>query len=589
MRTLRAALRDEEVGEFGRVYTEEAAGRSHLFPDCLATRPVSEGYGEEDLARDLPGLAPEIAAQANVRVVDLDAAEGGEVPGARTDEEFARAAADHGWGSTVMTASGQPPVAANAPAIRARMDLTKFWCFRESNEWSDSDEFYWAACAAADEGTRRTSVTREFEDVDKGETHYFDANTTVFDGLVRNALIVHIECWEKDQGSQETVRRMLDQMTTELRTTAEKLALMPLGDWESSPHYSAMGGMLADLAYALINASADDWVAGHVFTYDRAALQRLSATEFKAAAFDDPTRQEGANDLYTRIDVSEKIALLTRTGSTWSAPAQHWPTARIADAPALAMVGTTLYCAIRSLDNRLYLSRRDTAGQWSPFERIGELLTRHSPALAAHMGKLYLAYTGMGNELEVLFSANGADWSAQVQPPGRAETGPTLGSRDNVLHCAYSAAGTVYYNYSQNSAATSWTQSYSVPGTSTVLTPAFATTPGLLHLAYRHAADGWIYSTVNTSSGWGATTRTDMRTPSAPALAASGDTLYCTVRGDDNKLWVSSASIEAGRPNPNLGWNGLAVADGPSRTYSAPALAMLPGNQPCFVYRAAEL
>ncbi|MFD3701326.1 hypothetical protein ACFWUZ_35355 [Streptomyces sp. NPDC058646] len=371
VRTLGAALPDEEeVGEFGRVYTEEEAGRSHLFPDCLALRPVSEGYGEEDLARDLPALAAEIAAQPNVRVIDLDAAEGNEPPGSRTDEEFARAAAAHGWGSTVMTASEEPAVAADAPAIRARMDLTHFWCYRESNEFSGSDEFYWAACAAADEGTRKTSVTRVFGDVDKGETHSFGPDTTVFDGLVKNALIVHIECWEKDHGSQETVRRMLDEMTTELRTTAEKLALMPLGDWQASEHYSAMSGMFAELAYALIQAAADDWVAGHVFTYDRAALQRMSATVYKVGPFEDPSRQEGANDLYARINVSDKVALLTRAGSAWSAPTQPWPAGTTADAPALAMVGTTLYCAVRTLDNRIHLSRRDAAGRWSPFAPI---------------------------------------------------------------------------------------------------------------------------------------------------------------------------------------------------------------------------
>ncbi|MFD5512609.1 RICIN domain-containing protein [Streptomyces sp. NPDC127051] len=299
---LRAVLADdEELREFGQVYSEEAAGRSHLFPDCLSARPVSEGYSEADLLRDLPSLAGEIAAQRNVRVVDLDAVDGKGGPGFRTDEEFEGAA--HGWGATVMTASGQEPEAANAPAVYARMSLTKFSCLRESNEWSGSDEFYWAVCAAADEGTKKAVATRTFGDVDKGETHKFDSGTIAFEGMVKNALIVHIECWEKDQGSQATVQRMLAEMTTELRTTAQKLALLPLGDWQASEHYSAMAGMLAELAYALIQASTDDWVDGHVFTYDRAALQRLSGTEFKVSRFEDTSKQEGSNDLYARIDV----------------------------------------------------------------------------------------------------------------------------------------------------------------------------------------------------------------------------------------------------------------------------------------------
>ncbi|MFD3701327.1 hypothetical protein ACFWUZ_35360 [Streptomyces sp. NPDC058646] len=202
------------------------------------------------------------------------------------------------------------------------------------------------------------------------------------------------------------------------------------------------------------------------------------------------------------------------------------------------------------------------------------------------MGKLYLAYTGMGNELQILSSANGTDWSDQVQAPGMASTGPALGSRDNVLHCVFSFLGIVCYTYSLNSAATSWTQFTPVPNALSALTPAFATTPGVLHLAYRHAADGWVYSTVNTSSGWGQTIATHQRTPAAPALAASGNTLHCATRGDDNKIYISSATIDAGRADPNLGWSGPALVAASPRTYSAPALA---DNQSCLVYRAAEL
>ncbi|MFG2596291.1 hypothetical protein [Streptomyces sp. NPDC048462] len=329
VQVLAAVLPDEEeVRDFGQVYTEESVGRSHLFPDCLATRPVTEGYAEEDLARDLPALAPEIAAQTNVRVVDLDAVEGAGVRGARTDEEFARAAAEYGWGATVMTASGQEPAPANAPAIHARMSLTKFWCYKESNEWSASDELYWAVCSAADEGSERAAATREYEDVDKGETHFLDPNTIMFEGMVKNSLIVHIESWEKDQGSQADVQRMLAQMTTRLRTTAEKLALLPMGDWEASDAYSALAGMLADLVLALINMAADDWVAGHVFTYDRAALQRLSGPEIKLGYFGG-SQYEGGTELYGRIDVAttdvNNIALITGNGTTWNTQACPGP------------------------------------------------------------------------------------------------------------------------------------------------------------------------------------------------------------------------------------------------------------------------
>ncbi|GHD82269.1 RICIN domain-containing protein [Streptomyces goshikiensis] len=318
VQALGTVLEVDEVGDFGRVYAEEKGGLAAVFPPCLAGREISEGYSKADLESDLPALAGEIAAQANVRVIDLDAAEGAQYPGVRTEEDYTRGAAAHGCGATVVTASAQEQVPNGAATVHATLNLTKFHCNRESNEWSGSDEFFWAACTAADKGAKRAMATRTFGDVDKHETHNFDADTTVFEGPVKGALVVHLECWEKDQGSQATIQRMLNEMTTSLRTTAEKLALLPLGEWQSSEAYSAMAGMLADLAHALIQASADDWVAGHVFTYDRAALNRLSGPEFKVGLFEDPSKQEGSCDLYARISVTE----MENRGLTLS-PGEH--------------------------------------------------------------------------------------------------------------------------------------------------------------------------------------------------------------------------------------------------------------------------
>ncbi|MFJ7063159.1 hypothetical protein ACIQVA_36795 [Streptomyces microflavus] len=582
VKTLGGVLSEGEALGFGQVYAQEEAGRSRLFPDCLASRPVDAGYSAEDLARDLPALAAEVSAQANVRVIDLDAADGGQVRGARTDEEFVRASAAYGYGAVVVTASGQS-VAAGALAIEVRMDLTKFWCYSESNEWSGSDEIFWAACCAADEGSERTIATRVYGDVDKGETHHLDANSTVFQGAVNKALVVHIECWEKDQGRQETVRRMLDEMTTELRTTAEKLALLPLGDWQSSEHYTALAGMLADLAYAIVQASGDDWVAGHVFAYDRSALQRLAGTEFKAGAFQgEIEKADGAHDLYARIDATSPyfndVSLVTYGGTGWTAPAQPWPHSKTPAAPALALHEGLLYCAVRGMGNHVYVSRRESDGRWSAFGQVPGAVTEHGPALASYMGKLYVAYTGADAKGYYATSARGDQWSdPKIVSNGHpCSTGAALAVSDGRLWYASTDVNT---NFMISSLAVgAWWPLTHFEAFRTRSTPALTQFQGTLHLAYR-GLDNRVFTTRR--GGLDEYPWTDPlvhlgSSTTSPALGVRGDTLYCAIRDQNDRLHIAG--------NPGTGWGTLQPLPTNVITKSEPALATT-GDNLFVVYR----
>ncbi|WP_322872192.1 phosphatidylinositol-specific phospholipase C domain-containing protein [Streptomyces goshikiensis] len=276
---------------------------------------------------------------------------------------------------------------------------------------------------------------------------------------------------------------------------------------------------------------------------------------------------------------SNDIGLLTHTGSAWSAPALPWPGSKTPDAPALAPLGGKLYCAVRGLGNQIYISRLE-AGKWSGFVRVASLLTHHAPALTAFNGKLYLAYTGTNaNEPNILSSADGTTWSSQTRLPGRADTGPALAVRDNVLHCAYGASGEIWYNWSTNSAATSWTKSYQVPGAGTAHAPALATHQGKLYLAYRRTLSGKITIHTNTSSGWGASIDLPGTTLSTPALGVRGTTLNCVVRGGDDKLWHSSLN--------GTSWSSFQKINETTTTLSGPAIAAPDANNLYLVYRSA--
>ncbi|MFB6514922.1 hypothetical protein ACFCW4_31215 [Streptomyces virginiae] len=579
---------EEELGELGRVYREESATRASAFPDALARLPLSEGYSTQDLRRDMAGgIAEEIARQANVRVLDLDAVEGTPVPGSRSDEEFARGVVAHGFGATVVTASGRAAAVQGRAPIRARLTMSNFWCWRESNEWSDSDELFWAACSSADDGGERTMCTREYQDVDKGETHRFDANTVVFDGPVDKALIVHVECWEKDQGSEAEVRRLLATMTTELRYTAEELRDVPSPKWEEQAGLIGMLGMFADLVEALINARKDDFVDAHVWTFDRPALERLAGSEFKSV-FYDTSHQEGAFDLYIKFDVTQPAAAnspaaVTHNGSRWTPPQPLVAGAKTLTAPALALHNGSLYCAIRTPSNQIHLSRHDGT-RWLPFTRVADLTTRHAPALASYKGRLHLAYTGTyAQETNILSTANGTDWSPQSRLPGLpSNSAPALAVRDNALHCAWTSI--MFSPLTWTTDGVTWASgNHTIPYVTTAHAPALATHQGKLYMAARDLFTGRIVVNTNTAAGWSNTPITRAgRTIDTPALGVAGNTLHCAVRGEDDRIWLSSLT------GTNTTWSDFRPITETGQTFCAPAAASTPTGDLHLAYRSSD-
>lgn len=303
---------DEEVLDYGRLYREE--DRSVLFPDCLARRPIEEGYGSEDLRRDLPGLSEEIAAQPNLRVIDLDAPEVGAADAAQAQEEFDRAKAAYGYGATVMTASKRAlkayePQGAAAPLLPLKVKLTmlRFYCSKESNELSGSDELFWVTCAAADEGYKQTRYTRVYGDVDALENHAFDDNSFIFDGTVHESLVATIEAWEKDHGSQKKIHQKLKELEGAFHQTADQLSYLPYKDWNYAQPFLALAGFLVAMIGALVNAMEDDFINDETLTYDRAALWALHEQGNLYIDFNgrkEPGRGEGQYRLTVRSDVS---------------------------------------------------------------------------------------------------------------------------------------------------------------------------------------------------------------------------------------------------------------------------------------------
>ncbi|MCZ1008415.1 glycoside hydrolase [Streptomyces lydicus] len=585
---MRGLFSDEEVCDFGRVYQEEAALRPQLFPDSLAKRPVEEGYASEDLARDLPLLRAEVAAQPNVSVVDLDAPTAEGQGGTLDSEEFMGGVDAYGHGATMVTASGHQATQ-SLVSMQAALRLHRFYTTSETDEWSGSDEIYWVTAAGADSDAmpqRYHSPT--FGDVDKGETKYFADDTRLFYGSVSKVVVCHIQCWEEDHGPPSELQRTMERIAEKLHYVADELAEHAVGtELEATANFTLM---LAGIAYFIAQIMAyikDDLVGQRTLCFDRRALEAMAAQPGREYAwgFSTGSYVHGSRTLYMRgtaVPTSNNVTLLTSTPSGWSAPTLPWPGAKTPDAPALAMHDGRLYCAVRGMADQIYISKRD-GGTWTGFSPLPYFRTRHAPALTSFNGRLYLAYTTTNSQARLLSCTNGSDWSAPLVLPGGSFSAPALAVRDGYLHYFRNLfMGLPVGDWSSNG--TTWTNFQLLPGVRSYHAPALAAFQGTLHIAQRDRSNGYVVITSNPrNGGWGAPVRLAGTTPDAPALAVHGNKLHCAVRGGDNRTWLSVLN----------GTTWSAFQRTPHGTsLSAPALATANANananELCLVYRAIE-
>lgn len=584
---LEHVLSKQEICELGRVYAEEASspGTGEMFPQTLTGRSPAEGYSVADLLKDLPSMG-DASSQANVNVVDVSACE--EAASLDT-EEFRQGLKEAGWGVTMLTSSERTQQA-DEP-FHARILLDRFHCVEDTNE-SDRDEIYWALSAGGDGGARRAHRTGEYGAINKGDWRNFRSEDSVlFDGAITHAVGCHIVCWEADDSGSDfydEMYRKLHLISEELMKFADLIGDFPAGQWENMQEWIQFGAMIAYLIAELIEwlRNDDDFVQERTFLLDRAAIAQLASRPGRTDSF----RFEGDGgifDLYMKWAgalPTNAVTTVKNTTGTWSAPTRLTPAGATTDTPALATFNGVLYCAIRGGHDGIYISRLQ-AGRWANFYRVPELVTRHAPALAVFNNKLYLAYTGQGNDGQLLSSTDGTTWSEQIQLPGQATTGPALGVRDGVLHYARGIAGRLVYDYSAN--ATTWNNLGPVPGGGsfgrhTFHPPALATHRGKLYLAYQDFGTNRVVINTNTSTGWGTAFTHSGEAFAAPSLTVRGDSLHCTIRGYDSRIWHSALT------GASTTWTNFErILEDPA-TISGPAIGALDTGELHVVYRAVD-
>ncbi|MYS80778.1 hypothetical protein [Embleya scabrispora] len=614
---LRVMVPEEEIREFGRVYAQEHAARAtgSVLPATLTERAIEDGYEFADLVEDVPALRAESGTQPNLNVVDLDRPEEG---AAADDAGFVAGLGEYGYGVTLVTASDHhddepaPAAGEGGPGTAGALDrvlveLKYFKCYRESDEWSGSDEIYFCTAASSDTGHRHENVTRAYGDVDKDEIHQIDGGTYLFNASADAFVTATVVCWERDQsppGWFDEMYKTLNTLSGLLQLLAQKLkdygGHFDVPEYHDLIDYVEIANMLvlAWGGFMKIFSNPDDYVAERTLVFDRAALKAwATGTSTPIAGWHfNGKKGEGHYVLVTSGTAVVNTRPHTITlpsldgtpgkpgGPAWAATAPL-PNGAMSRAPALTSRthSTAMDCMVQSFGDgpgELWHARSDGT-TWGAFTRGPAGRTRHRPALAWFKNVLHCAF----NQDDTLYLSKlqGTTWTTPEPvtfggvAPGTVRGAPALAAQsDTQLFCAVTTiADRVRYAVSDG---TRWGTAFIIPGPGAAPDPALMIASGSVFLcAYRSRTGDQIWVSEYNGFTWGDPVRLPGTTSAGPALgfnygrpicvvraAGTNEQLYWSMRDDKgDKTWSSFSTI------PNI-----SSADAPALTHLGP----IPGD-----------
>ncbi|MCM2422907.1 hypothetical protein [Streptomyces sp. RKAG293] len=586
---LRLLLSEEEVHDFGRVYREENTARSTaaVLPQVLTVRTVADGYSMEDLVKDLPALREEILGQANVSVIDLNTSpqEGDSFDTA----EFNAGQAAYGYGATLVTASRPPEQdpGVNASFV-ARVDMYSFLCEDESNEWSGSDEIYWATSSVGAFSARQELLTPVRGSVDKGEWHDFAANTTLYNGRVDTTLVCNISCWEEDDGGETWRNQLRDKLraiSAELQKFVDTMEIYgylapQYGDFLD---YAQITAIVARIIAWLIDLfrNNDDLIQERTLVFTQSALRQLvtSGGAGSTGWVFNGGDAEGRHRLQLKwigtpppADAPGDIKLISPANNQWGTTIRlpghtDW-------GPSLAVHNGDLHVASRGLNGGVHIGRV-SGGAWQGYGFVPGLTSWTPPVLAVNAGTLFVSSGGEKGEIYVS-RLNGSSWGAPAKLTGASSAGAALASRNGTLHCAVRGWGSDAYVYLAYLTGSTWGGFARVANLQTFHAPALTTLGDKLYLACAgFGGETWVLS--HDGTGWSAATNLGGTTDSAPALTVRNGVLYCAVRGLNSAIYLNSLN--------GTTWTGFTQYVPDVSTMSEPALAGGTGDTLHIAYR----
>ncbi|MCX5376214.1 hypothetical protein [Streptomyces sp. NBC_00091] len=566
---------DSEIAEFGHLYRDNltARGTGEIFPAAVTGRPLTEGYSYEDLAAELPALAPELTSQPTFRTVRADAL--GPDEGIDT-EEAAAARFEYGGGSIVVLADGDiGPWATNPTPLDVRVEYNKFYAVRVGDQGGGRSEIYWASGAGSDTAAYPDFKSREYGATSSGDTKYFDSGSYVFRGTIKNTLMCNIQCWEADDsdgGFYNRLREALRDISRWCYDKSEKL-IDQNEDYNASSAFLSLVALISDLINLILGwlINEDDLFGEVDIAYSSRGLYEMSrrSVDHNRVNF---SGRNGSNsvDLYMKVVMPqgpvfppEPLKLRTLNNGSWSS-ATELPNSLSRTAPAVEAFQDKLHVTfIRGGGTQLLWTSSENASSWTTPTQIRGFGGYLRPALCPVDANTLLG-VHVGGAGELWWSTyDGSTWSAHQRVKNYVATaGAALTWHDGRIYLVHRGQDqAMHVNSYANGQWSDSTVLSSFAGMFKPTTPSAPTAvsyKGVLHVVYRASDNSLGWFRLQNGSWTPSSVASHWRTTAGPAIEVSDNRMYCLHVGTGGRLYSASYDGTA--------WSGATQIGGPVAT-----------------------
>ncbi|KAA8568287.1 hypothetical protein EYC84_007323 [Monilinia fructicola] len=464
---LKVYATDEEVAEYGQIYTEMKSETRSLSGNSGALGGISlkldedTPYTEADMIKDAQNSQDEILARPENKFIDIDAVDAVNEDGCVDDEQYSAALLEADSNFNVSNATENNPTL----FLDRRMKFIGLW--QQRADGHDKNSFKTGEYGSIETGTVRSMGGLEY-----------------WTGSVQAHFAGHIECWEADdsddgslynrmiRGLRDVAQYAIDaavQATEagdngeggwrkddkgETGTGAAIMALSGLDAWTRRPS--------RELSFMFDGGSEGKhelWISCTPIPRPDGSLQALRSTNGGTWRIATPPTGSSPHGMSMVNHRGELIGVFRKSDNTmlwskwskstgrWSAPIVINNGARSTHRPALCTFNNKSWCMYRNTNGHIYIMSTDNYTTWSsPINAGGGGLTSDGPSICGHNGKLYSVIRGNDNRTYWQDSSNGTSWSGYKQFSGNATIGsPSLCVHNGLPHVSILDINKKYY------------------------------------------------------------------------------------------------------------------------------------------------
>ncbi|TGO44368.1 hypothetical protein BOTNAR_0842g00030 [Botryotinia narcissicola] len=494
---------DDEIGAFGRIYTEmkqDTLAFSSLSSACLSL-DESTPYTVKNMVADAKAALPELLARPENKIVDISAVVAINVDGCIDDDEYLSALREAGTGITVITG---PELKAEEPNTKAetqlggpngiptsyKLTLERFKCHKQAVDGAlgPRNEIYWGYASGSDSKAKRSRKTDEYGKVHTGDVLLRDISEYAMEA---SAQAMDSQGWGTDRG--------------ETKRSVAILALIGI-----------IGALVAELLAWLSNE--DDLVFRRDVAFTTEGLENWYMRPDRTLSFMFDGQDEGKHESWmtcqaTYSNTAKPVPPKTGPiiGKTCESGVGWQDALKVAGSSphGMSMVQSfvDLMGCFRTEDNSLWWTKRThpkvKASDWTnPEEGKGPkswttpklvpyAKSSHRPSIVNHNEVISVMYRTPNGQCQIISGSLDA-WSSQPTSLGSCQNGPTLCSTGDYLVAVKTDTNSSVYWQVTKSVDSEWSGWAEVPRFRSYHSPALCVWRNALYMAVC-GTNGFLY------------------------------------------------------------------------------------------------